>query len=916
MSDRRRARAELVYQLLLRLFPADFRDRFGLQLLDLFRDTHRAASARGRPALVSFWIRIIADAVLSALSERLARRPAFHVERGRNGASGNALAQWSPLGGAQGSPPFNQGGLMEGWLQDVRYAARMLMRRPTLTAVIVATLALGIGANTAIFSLVNTVLLRRLPYPNADRLVMIWEQRLDRGPGDRPVRPGNFFDWKARAASFEDVAWSRDSVFNVTGDGPPESLIGYRFSANMLQVLGVAPALGRGFSADDDTPGAPKVAILGHTVWQRRYGGDPNIVGRALTLNGESHLVIGVMPAEFEHPQGTEIWAPIGLTPAIAARRDITLLRLVGRLKPAVTREQAQAELNGIYQDITRQHPTTSAGLSTHLTPVGDAGDAKPLLAVLFGGVGFVLLIACANVANLLLADATSRRRELAVRGALGASRYRVVRQMLTESVLMALAGGAIGAFITWWTRDALLILFPTTISNLNLPRVERIDLSATVFLFAFLVSVATGLLFGLLPAWHVSHVNLHGALKEGDRGASASRRTHAALVVGEVALSIVLLAGALLMVQSFVRLQRQHFGFDADRVLSARLSLPRYRYADQDKMRRFTRSLIERLQTIPGVERVGVTNYLPLSGWWGTVDFVIEGQPPPAAGDESSADFRVATEDYFRSMAIPVVSGRPFIARDDASAPPVVVVNQSFVKRYLSGGDAVGRRLLFDLDGAGPRPREIVGVIADVRSFGLEEETHAELFFPYWQIPFGLLGVTLRTSVDPASLAAPLRDAVWSIDRDQPITHLMPMAQLADESLTFRRAGMTLAAGFGLLALVLAAIGIYGVLSYSVSRRTREMGIRVALGATPRGVARLVVREGLVMTGIGVAIGLAAALALSRFLQSLLYEVRPADPVTYVAVAVTLMTVAVLATWLPARRASSLDPITALRTE
>ncbi len=889
MSDRRRARAELVYQLLLRLFPGEFRDRFGLQLLDLFRDQHRAASARGRLALVPFWLRIVADAFVSALSERLARRPALHIE----------------------------GRLMHGWLQDVRYALRTMRRRPALSLVIVATLALGIGANTAIFSLVNTVLLRRLPYANPDRLVMIWEQRLDRGSGDRPVAPANFFDWRARAASFDDVAWSRDSVFNVTGDGPPETLIGYRFSANMLQVLGVAPALGRGFSAEDDKAGAPQVAILSHRLWQRRYGGDPGIVGRVVTLNGESHLVIGVMAATFQHPQGTEIWAPIGLTPAIASRRDITLLRLVGRLKPGVTREQAQAELNGIYQDISRQHPGTSAGLSTRLVPLGDPGDARPLLTALFGGVGFVLLIACANVANLLLADAASRRRELAVRGALGASRSRVVRQMLTESVLMALAGGALGALITWWARDALLILFPTTISNLNLPRVERIDLSAAVFAFAFLVSVVTGLLFGLLPAWTVSRVDLQGALKDGDRAASSSRRTHATLVVAEVALSIVLLAGALLIVQSFVRLQRQHLGFDVEGVLSARLSLG-HRYPNQDTMRRFTRNLVERLQVIPGVESVGVTNFLPLSGWWGSIRFAIDGQARPAPGGEPSADFRVATEDYFRSMSIPVVNGRSFTASDDASAPPVIIVNQTLARRYLGGSDAVGRRLSFDfdLDGSGLRPREIVGVIADVKSFGLEEETHAELFFPYWQIPFPLLGVTLRTSGDPAALAAPLRDAVWSVDRDQPITHLMPMAQLAAESLTFRRAGMTLAGAFGVLALVLAAIGLYGVLNYSVSRRTREIGIRVALGATRREVAGLVVREGLLMAAVGVAIGLAAALMLSRFLRSLLYEVRPADPLTYVAVSIILMTVAFIAAWLPARRASSVDPITTLRME
>src|ERR671935_728941 len=432
MSDRRRARGERLYQLLLRLFPRHFRDRFGVQLLDLFRDKHRAASQRGHSALFTFWVRIAADAFGSALSERLTRRPALHVEE--------------PL--------------MEGWLQDIRYAARVMVRRPVVSIVIIGTLALGIGANTAIFSLVNTVLLRGLPYPHADRLVTIREQRLDREPGDRPVPPGNFFEWKARSASFEDIGWSRDTVFNVTGDGPPETLIGYRFSFNMLQVLGMPPALGRGFTADDDKPGAPKVVILSHGLWQRRYGGDRNIIGRALTLNGEPNTGIGVMPAKFKHPAGTEIWAPMALPPGVLTRRDLTILRLVGRLKPGVTREQAATELTGIYRDIASRHPEEAAGATVHLLQLGDAGDAKPLLAVLFGGVGFVLLIACANVANLLLADAASRRREIALRSTLGASRYRVLRQVLTESVLMALIGGGIGMFVSWWKRGSLVLLF------------------------------------------------------------------------------------------------------------------------------------------------------------------------------------------------------------------------------------------------------------------------------------------------------------------------------------------------------------------------------------------------------------------------------------------------------------------------
>jgi predicted permease len=881
-----RTTAERAYRLLLRLFPAEFRDRFGHDLFDLFRDKHRAASARGRLPLAMFWIRIVPDAVISAAAERL---------------------MW-PVRKLRGAP-------MEGLLQDIRYALRVMARRPTLSLVIVITLALGIGANTAIFSVVNTVLLRSLPYPNADRLVMVWEQQLERGDGDAPVRPANFFDWKARSTSFEDIAWSRDSMPNVTGDGEPESVPGYRFSANMLEVLGVQPALGRNFRPEEDKPGGPRVAILSYKLWQRRYARDPNILGRGITLDGAGHAIVGVMPAAFKHPAGVEIWTPIALPPAVAARRDVTVLRLVGRLKPSVTQEQAHLELTSIYRDLASRYPQHNTGMTPHITPLGDPGDAKPMLAVLFGGVGFVLLIACANVSNLLLADASSRRRELAVRSALGASRYRVARQMLTESVILSLTGGALGALVTWWTRGALVSLFPKNISNLNLPLVERIDVGGGVFLFALAVSVGTGLLFGVLPAWTVARADLQGALKEGDRAASSSRRTHAALVVAEVALSIVLLAGSLLMVQSFIRIRQQTLGFDSDRVLSARMMLPAYRYGDEARVASFTRSLIERLRAIPGVESVGVTNYLPLSGWWGTRSFVVEGKPQPPPGQEPEADYRIASEDYFKAMGIRLVTGRTFTDRDVMPAPPVVIVNETLARRHWPGENPIGRRILMT---SGPRRLtfEVVGVVGDVKSFGLEEETHAELFRPYWQTVWPMLGVSVRARVDPASIAGQLRQAVWSIDREQPITHLLTMKELAAESLAFRRTGMMLASGFGLLALLLAAIGIFGVLSYSVSRRTREIGVRVALGATGRQVAGMIVRESLVMTAAGVAIGLAAAVALMRFLASVLFEVRPGDPITFVTVGAILLAVALVATWLPARRATVVDPLVALRAE
>jgi len=882
----RRPRSEAVYHLLLRLFPAGFRARFESDLLDLFHDKHRDAAARGTLALVRFWGRIMVDALATAIAERVAPSQVF-PERGP---------------------------IMQGIVQDIRYTGRMIARRPALAVIIVLTLALGIGANTAIFSLVNTVLLRALPYPHPDRLVRIWERQPGRNVDMRPVAPANFFDWKARSSSFEDVGWSRDVMVALTGDGEPESIIGYRFSANMLTVLGAQPALGRGFSGADDKPGAPGVVILSDKLWRRRYASDRGIVGRTVTLSGQPHTVIGVMGPEFRHPQRSELWLPIALTPALAADRGRSLLRLVGRLKPGVTSEQAQRELASVYQDLAARYPHTNAGLTAKLEPFGTAGDAKPLLLILFAGVGFVLLIACANVANLLLSDATVRRRELAVRTALGATRYRVVRQMLTESVLLSLAGGVLGAMVTWWTRDALVVIFPSNIANLNLPLLDAVDVGPTVFLFAFAISVVTGLLFGTLPAWKVARTNLQGALKDGDRGGS-SRRTHGVLVVAEVALSIVLLAGALLMVQSFMRVQHLRFGFDTEHVLSGRVLLPSYKYPDPERLFRFTRELLPKLQSIPGVESAGIVNYLPLSGWSGAIDFAIEGRTPEIGARVPEAGFQIASEDYFRTMGIRLVAGRGFTERDDTSAPRIVMATERLAKQYWPGENPVGRRILIDVNNQ-KRPYEIVAVVADVKAFGLEDPAPADLYFPLRQNPSSNLAMVLRTQRDPAALASELRAAVWSIDREQPVMFVMPMSELAAESLAFRRAGMTLAGAFAVLALALAAIGIYGVLSYSISRRTREIGVRVALGATRAEIARLVVREGLAMTAIGIALGVGVALALSRYLASVLFQVKPSDPLTYAAVVVILAAVAILATLIPARRATAVDPLIALRAD
>jgi putative ABC transport system permease protein len=876
---------ERAYRRLLRLLPRAFRDRFEADLLQLFRDKQRVAAARGFVATLVCWLRLLIDLAISAAAEH--RRQVSRRESGT---------------------------LLQGLGQDVRFAARGMRRRPGLSVVVVITLALGIGANTAIFSLVHTVLLRPSPYYEPDRLVGIREEETLRGQ-TWPVRPANFFDWKARSTSFEDVAWSRDGIFNLTGNGEPESLTGYRFSANMFDVLGVRPAIGRTFLLEEDRPGAPGVVILSHALWVRRFAGDPGVLGRSLTLNGRDHVVVGVMPPTFRHPQRTELWVPIAVSETLKANRSNAVLRPVARLKPGVSRDAAQRELASLYDTLARAHPDTNNGLTGRVVPFGGSGDAKPMLLTLFAGVGFVLLIACANVANLLLADASTRRRELAVRTALGASRFRVIRQMLTECVLLSLTAGVLGALVTWWTSGALPQLFPANIANLNLPLVDRVDVGAPVFFFAFALSVVTGLVFGLLPALNTARSDLQGALKDGDRSGSASYRTHGILVVAEVALSIVLLAGALLMVQSFVRLHRQQFGFAADRVLTARVLLPRYRYADDAKVTAFARGLVSRLQQIPGVEQVGLTNYLPLSGWSAGAVFTIEGQPEPAPGTEPAANYLVASADYFGSMGIRVLDGRTFTSHDDQDGARVAIVNQTLAARYWPGDTAVGKRILM-----GPAEHrqsiEIVGVVADVRSAGLEERIEPELYLPWWQAPDSVIGVALRTTLDPAALGTQVRAAVWSIDRDQPVTYVLPMSDLAAESLAFRRVAMMLAAGFGLLAVALAAIGIYGVLSYSVARRSREIGVRVALGATGGEVARLVIRQAMTLTSMGIAAGLAAALVLMRSLASLLYETRPGEPLTYVLAVAALLAVALIAAWIPARRATSVDPIVALRAE
>jgi putative ABC transport system permease protein len=747
---------------------------------------------------------------------------------------------------------------------------------------------------------------------------MIWESRAGAGRDTIPVAPGNFFEWRAKTSVFDDVGWSSDQIFNLTGDGDPENLTAYRFSPNFLSVMGVQPALGRGFRPEEGRPGSDRVVILSDALWRRRFGADPRVLGRHLTLNGNDYEVIGVMPPSFHHRADTQIWAPLALSAATQTRRDITALRLVGRLKPHVSIADAQRELSVVYASMAQAYPATNQGLGVKVESLRDTviGDARTPLLVLLGAVGFVLLIACANVANLLVARAVSRQKELAIRIALGAGRARVLRQVLIESCLLGLAGGTVGLVLAAWTVDGLVSMFPQTISNLSLPRITSVAIDSRVIAFTLVASVVAGFLFGVLPAIQASRPELSRWLKDG-RGNSggAGRSVRATLAIGEIAVSVLLLVGALLMVRSFARLQSADLGFAPDRVLSLRMILPGYRYQSPDQVRRFAEGVVARVAALPGVESAGLTNYLPLSGWWGTRNFRVEGKPVPPPDATPEGDFRVATPGYFSTMGIRVLRGRGFTDADSATSPSVVIINETLARQYWPGGDPVGQRMLVDVDN-GTRAWEIIGVVADVKSFGVQEDTHPELFRPFAQEPSGLLGLVVRFNADPDAQTTMVRRAIWDVDKDQPVSHVLAMSTLAGEALAFQRVSTLLIGGFAVLALTLAAVGVYGVLAYLVTERRREIGIRLALGADRRSVLSLVVGRALFLALLGGLAGLVVAIGLSRVLRTMLYGVEPADPVSYSAAAILVTVVAILASLIPGWRATRVDPIVALREE
>lgn len=803
-------------------------------------------------------------------------------------------------------------------MNNFRFAFRQLRKTPAFTLIAVFTLALGIGANTAIFSVVHAVLLRPLPYVHSERLMRVFgsQPQLDLAP----TSPANFLEWKEQNEVFERIAAYVGQGFNLVGGDKPERVIGARVSADLFQLLGVQPTLGRAFTSDEDQSGHNQVVVLSHEFWQSRFGGDPT-VQKTVRLNEKAYTVVGIMPAGFAFPDTrTQVWTPIAFNPAERATRDTNFIDVVGRLKPGVSIEQARAKMAMLARQQAERYPKTNAGIGAKVVSLHEqtVGEIRPMLIVLLGAVAFVLLIACANVANLLLVRAAGRQKEMAIRGALGASRPRLVRLLLTESIALAMLGGALGLFLAIWSVDLLVTLKPA-----NLPRLGEIEINRTVFGFTLAISLITGIAFGLVPALQSSKPALNEGLKESSRGATGSLRRHqmrSLLVVSEVALSLVLLVGAGLMIRSFARLLAVDPGFKADHVLTAFISLPTSKYSKVPEQAAFFEQLIARIRNLPGVSSVGVVTDIPLFGSSST-GFDIDGRPASAHGQRPLTDYRMISPDYFSAMGMRLVKGRAFSRYDTANALAVAIINETMAGRFFSNEDPIGKRI--GLSGGPTDWREIVGVVGDVRNYGVDAAVKPEAYVPFFQNGPGYLSgvasamnLIVRTSNDPLSLTTPLREQVQALDKDQPISEIRTMEWYLSESMAQRRFNMLLLGVFAALALVLAAVGIYGVIAYTVTQRTSEIGIRIALGARGAHILKLIFAHAMLTTLAGIVLGLAGALALTRLLGNLLYQISATDPVVFASITLLLLLVAVVATYIPARRATQVDPVVALRAE
>jgi putative ABC transport system permease protein len=808
---------------------------------------------------------------------------------------------------------------LEELAQDLRYGFRMLRAKPGFTAVAALSLALGIGANTVIFSLVNAALLRPLPYPNADRLAAVWEWNI-RERHINTVAAANYADWKARAHAFEDLGYSWDETYTFTGAPNPEAVFGYTFSCNIFSMLGTQPLLGRTFLPEECQPGKDHVVVLSHKLWQRRFGADREIIGRSIQLNHQPYTVVGVMPSEFAHPSSWQaLWTPLALPSDSFSDRKIHALRVLGRLKAGVSLERTQAEMDAIASQLAREYPDNDAGMGVQLWPIRDfyVGDRKMSLVVLQAGVFVMLLIACVNVANLLLARAAAREREVALRLALGAGTARLFRQFLSEGLLLAMLGGACGLALAFWGISPLTWMFPGNLTDIVDTAHPQEWINLRVLLFTLLLSMASGVVFGLAPAFR-SSASPGEKLKAGGRSFTVARgkmRLRSGLVVSQMALSLVLLIGAGLLIRSFLRLQARDYGFRTDHVLTLRLTGRSTGGGDDASMTPILTPVIEKIEALPGVEAAGAINAPPLTGMSAHRNFTIPGQPALPYGQQPAAGFHVVTPHYFRAMGIRLLRGRGFDERDRKDGPGVIIVNETLARRFFPNEGAIGKQLSV-ADGGTPAVREIIGVVADTRHEQLADAPNPEIYRPFAQADWPFAGIAVRTSGDPLSLAAAVRNAIWSVDKEQPIDDVTTLDERAAASMAPRRANVILLSLFAAIALLLAAVGLYGVIAFSVSRRTQEMGIRMALGAQGRQVTGMVLRKALTLALGGVAIGLFAAAGATRFMGSLLVDVGALDAPTFILVPVVLCAVAVVAAYLPARRASRVDPMVALRYE